>query len=151
MSVIDRNEQRRLLSCVREQAQGGGGDRERVAGLTRRERQRCSQRGRLSVWERVEPVEHRPAELEQSGEGELGFGLDPVGAEYPHPPGVLECVSEQHRLADTRLAPDDERPAAPASRILEQPLDPGAFFVAPEQHEVTLAPPAVAYKRRAIP
>ena len=74
-------------------------------------------------WKSVEPVEHRRAELMQPRERQLHLGLDagePRDAEARRLPGAMV---QQRRLADARLAADDQHRALAAAHVLQQPVE----------------------------
>jgi hypothetical protein len=134
LGVVDDDERRRLLGNRREQAERGGADREAVAGGRRPDRERACERAPLRLRQVVEAVEHRPEELREPGEGKLGLGLDAARREHGHPPGLVDGVRAERALANPGLAPEDEGRARPGAGLVEQPPQPFALAVPPEEH-----------------
>jgi hypothetical protein len=86
-------------------------------------------------------VEDRAEELVQRGECQLGLGLDPTCPQHPHRARLLQRVLEQRRLADARLATDDQRAAARGPGAGDQALDSGRLGLSAEKHLPILTPP----------
>ena len=109
---------------------GGGGhqpqrrqrDQEAVGRIPGRQAQRDPEGGLLRLGKRVEPVEHRRAQLVQPRIGQLHLRLDAGDLDDPEPRRPLHRVSQERGLADARLAPDDQHGAVPAAHVLEQPI-----------------------------
>ena len=80
------------------------------------------QRVALGLGERVEPVEHRRAQLVQPRVRQLHLRLDARDAGDPESGRLVGGVAQQRRLADPGLAADDEHRALPAAHVLEQPV-----------------------------
>ena len=88
----------------------------------------------LSGLELLEPVENRPTELEQGCKRQLGLRLHTAGAEDEEIACARNCVFEERRLADPRLADQDERSAHPLARRVEQNVDASLLVAASDQH-----------------
>lgn len=76
-------------------------------------------------------ADHRPQEVGEGGEGELGLRLDAQGFQDDHAAGPLARVAEEHALADAGLAAEKEGAAATLPRRIEQLLDAGALRCPP--------------------
>jgi hypothetical protein len=81
-------------------------------------------------------VEHRPQDPVQRGERELRLGLDPAAPEDAHIVGTPDRVLEERRLADPRLAADDEYSTPRLARLEEQALNSGALHAPSDEHGV---------------
>ena len=134
VGIVDQDRHGALLGVRREQAEGGRPDREPLLSRAAPQRERTFERN--SLWLR-DPIEHRqrrPQQLEQSGERNLGLGLDPARAQDAHPGGAGSRVVEQRRLPDPRLPHQRKRRAGARARALERPLDRLALPVTTDQH-----------------
>ncbi len=78
--------------------------------------------------------ECRADDLVQGGERELRLGFHPGAVEHAHVAGLVTRVLEERRLADTRLAGNDEDAAARRTSAIEKLADPRPFRVSPIQH-----------------
>ena len=105
----------------------GQGDQEAVGGIAGGETEGDAQGDLLRLGKRVEPVEHRRAELMQPRERQLHLGLDARDLRDAEARRLLSAVLQQRRLADTRLAPDDQDRALAATHVLQQPAQPLAL------------------------
>ena len=112
LGIVDQAHQRDVLGGLGEQGEDADADQEAVLDRDPRQPEGAGQCGGLRLGKVRQEVEDRPHELVQCSEGELGLGLDPHGAQYPHPGRMLEGVTEQRRLAEPGLAPDDQRAAS---------------------------------------
>ena len=130
-------------------ARGCGADHEAVGGTRGRELECGAQRLGLTDGDLVEVVEHRPADLEQRREVELGLGLDAERGDDLHVMRVLDRVLEQRRFADARVAAKDERDAAAETRPLQRLVDACALALATDQH-ASNGNPARAPQRRGL-
>ena len=136
--VVDDAQQRLRIGGRREQAQDRHRDEEAVLHALGRQPERAPQRGGLHVGQLVGDVEHRPQQLVQPGERQLGLGLDAGAGEHPHPVGARQRVLQQRRLADSRLAAQHEGAAARLPGRVEQAVDGRALAVSAQQHGPTL-------------
>ena len=75
------------------------------------------------MWEPVEVLEHRPAQLVNGSERQLHLGLDAPCSGDPTVDGLFGDVRQEGSLADARLTVDDERTACPRADILNQPVE----------------------------
>ena len=119
LGVIDDAQQRPLGGNLGQQAERGQGDQEAVGSGTGGQAQRDAQSGLLWLWKSIEPVEHRRAELVQRREGQLHLGLDagdPRDTEARRLPGAMV---QEGRLADARLAADDQDGTLAAPDVLQ--------------------------------
>ena len=78
--------------------------------------------------------EDRPDDLLQGGERKLRLRFDSRTAEDAHAFGLAASVLEERRLADARLAGNDEDAAARRASVFEKLADPRPFRVSPVQH-----------------
>ena len=67
-------------------------------------------------------------------ERQLRLRLHARAPEHPHVRGPRYRVIEERRLADPRLAPDDQRAGAPVPRPREQQVDLRRLHVPPVHH-----------------
>ena len=137
LGVIDEAQQRPLRGDLGQQAERGQGDQEAVGSSAGRQAQRDAQSGLLGLGKRAEPVEHRRAELMQPRERQLHLGLDagdPRDAKAGRLPGA---VVQERRLADARLAADDQHRALAAADVLQQPVERLTLAGAPQQERGT--------------
>ena len=137
LGVVDEAQQRALRGDLGQQAERGQGDQEAVGRGAGRQAQRDAQRGLLGLRERAEPTEHRRAELMQSRERQLHLGLDPGDPGDAEARRLPSAMVQQRRLADARLAADDQHCALPAADVLQQPVERLALAGSPQQHRRT--------------
>lgn len=78
-------------------------------------------------------MEDRADEVGQAGERQLRLGLERPDVQDGEAGRGLRCVGEQGRLADARLAADDERRARAGARPGDQALEPGELVVPTEK------------------
>ena len=119
VGVVDDAQQRPLVGGGGEQAQHGDRDQEAVLDPLGRQPEGAAQRGGLHVGQLAGAVEHRPQQLVQAGEGQLGLGLDAGPREHAHPVGAGQRPLQQRGLADPGLAAQHQHTAARATRRLE--------------------------------
>jgi hypothetical protein len=134
LGVVDEARQRALARHLGEQAERGERDQEAVGRRTRGEPERHAQRGLLRLVERVQPVEHRRAQLVQPRERELHLGLDSRDARDPEAGGLLGAVLQQGGLADARLAVQHEHAAVAAADALQQLVEEPPLGGSAQQH-----------------
>jgi hypothetical protein len=108
LRVIDQAHHRRVLSRLGQRAERGDSHQEPVGTAGRVDADRRPQRAGVVVGETVQTVEHRPQQLVQGGEGQLGLGLSPPSTENLHIADPAHGVLQQRRLTDAGLTPDDE-------------------------------------------
>jgi hypothetical protein len=77
----------------------------------------------LRAGEQVEPAEHLPAELVQTGEGELHLRLYAGGSRQPEARRRPHRVVEKRGLADPRRATHEQSAALPRAGGSEQLVD----------------------------
>ena len=111
---------------IREQRERREGDEERVLGRSLDEAERHAERRVLRLRQRIEPAEDRSKQLVEAGERQVRLGPDAGRPEDSHPrgPRQLDGPLEQRRLADPRIAVDQERAAAGRRRGDEAGDDP---------------------------
>jgi hypothetical protein len=134
VSVVRERQERPVLGREREQAEGRGADGEAVARHRRAEREGPSEGGGLRLGQGTDAVERGPEEVGEDGERKLALRLDAARAQDSHVVVRAGRVLEQRRLADARLAPEDECAATPAARVREEGVQAGALRLAPDQH-----------------
>jgi hypothetical protein len=78
----------------------------------------------------------RPQQLGQPGEGELGLGLDPGGAEHAQVAGAGGGRPQQRGLADARLAVQQQRGRLAAHGAGQGGLDGRQLAVAADERTV---------------
>ena len=105
LRVIDHTQQRTLLGHLREQAQHRQPDKEPIRGFAGGQAEHDLHGLSLRRRKPLEPVEQRPAQLMQTGEGQLHVRLDP---HRPDDGGIRrrrDQVVQQRRLSDPGLSP----------------------------------------------
>jgi hypothetical protein len=117
LRVIDDTQQRTLLGRLREQAQHRQPDEKPIRDFTVAQPEHDLHGVPLRRRQRVKPVKKRPAQLMETGEGQLHVRLH---AHRPHD-GEVGCrrnqILQQRGLSDPSLALQHQRPAlAPANR-----------------------------------
>ena len=78
--------------------------------------------------------ESRTQELVERREWKLGLGLDAACTQDVHVERSVTRIYEEGRLADSRLASDDDCPALRRPCPVEQHTDSRALLVTPEEH-----------------
>jgi hypothetical protein len=136
--VVDHAQQRLRVRGRREQAEDGHRDDEAVLHAVGRQPERAPQRGGLHVRQLVGPLEDRPQQLVQPGEGQLGLGLHAGPGEHAHPFRACHRMRQQRGLADSRVATQHEHTAARGPGGVEQLVDRLALAVSSQQHAPTL-------------
>ena len=136
--VVDDAQQRLRLGRRGEQAEHRHRDEEAILHALGRQPERAAQRGGLHVGQLGGAVQHRPQELVQAGEGQLGLGLDAGPGEHAHPVGARQRVLQQRGLADARVAAQHQDAAARGAGRIEQAVDRLALAVSSQQHDPTL-------------
>ena len=138
LRVVDEAQDRPFLGELRQQRQHGDRDQEPVVAAALPEAQRALERGGLGRGQVVAQSQGGPDELMQAGERELGLRLDAASREDVRADREDASLVEERGLADARLAPDDECPAAGRAGGLEQPDDVLAFPPASAEHGAML-------------
>jgi hypothetical protein len=134
LGIVDEAQDRALVARLGQQAQQTERHEEAVVDPVEAEAERAAQGGRLRRGQPVDERELRPDELVHPGERQLVLGLDPRAAHHAHPVAGVLGVREQRRLADARLAADDERGAAAVPRALEEGVDRALLGLAAHEH-----------------
>ena len=127
LRVIDHTQQRTLLGHLREQTQHRQPDEEPIRGLAASQAEHDLHGLPLRRRKPLQPVEQRPAQLMQAGEGQLHIRLDP---HRPHDGRIRrrrDQVFQQRRLADPGLSPQHQRPALTAPDRRDQVIQQRAF------------------------
>src|SRR5215207_5147757 len=137
LGIIDKAEQRPLRGNLGQQAERGQGDQEAARSRTGRPPQRDAQGDLLRLWKRPEPTQHRRAELMQSGERQLDLGLDPGDPRDAETGCLPRAVMQERRLADARLAADDQDRALAGADVLQQPVEQRTLVGSAQQHRRT--------------
>ena len=149
LQVVDRDDDRRFPRHPDEQrmeAGRGGNAANRLAGLRFDARQGDLQRATLRTRELAEQVEVLAEQVEQTGEGELGLGLDRLRGEDRVTARQRTCANlrPDRRLADPGLALEHERRRAAVERVKE-PVAGGKIVVATDHPR-----PAIPDRRHVI-
>ena len=132
LRVVHDAQQRPLLRHLRQHGERGQRDQEAVGGIAGRETEGDAQRDLLRLGKRVEPLEHRSAELMQPREGQLHLGLDTRDPRNATAGRLASEYCSSAVLPTPGLAPDDQDRALTATQVLQQP---------PEQRALTGAAP----------
>jgi hypothetical protein len=77
----------------------------------------------------VEVIQHRGAQLMQSGKGQLQLRLNAGGPRYPASARPFGQIIQQHRLAHARIAAHHQHPALTRPDRVNQPVEHAAFAV----------------------
>jgi hypothetical protein len=125
--VVNQADQRLLRRHVGQQAQDGQADQEPVRCRPGADAERRPQRITLRSRQLIEVIEHRRAQLLQSGERQLHLRLDAGRARHPAAGRLAGGVVQQGRLADARLAGHHQRPALARPDIVQQLVQHAAF------------------------
>jgi hypothetical protein len=120
---FDRQDQRLGLGYLREQAQHGESDRDRIGRDARPQTEGDSEGGKLGRRQALEPIEKRRAQLMEPREGQLHLGLHARRPDHSTPRGACEEVIQQGGLADPGFASDDDRAARSGSGIREEAIE----------------------------
>jgi hypothetical protein len=134
LHVVDDAEQRALLGDLAQQVEQSRRHQEPVAAVRGRDAQRRAERARPRCGQPVQPVQPRCQQLVERGEGQLGLRLHATGSQHLHAGQPLHRVGEQRRLADPRLAQEDERAAATVAYAGQQAVDRRLFRLPAVQH-----------------
>jgi hypothetical protein len=133
LSIVDDAEQRTVIAHLRHQAQDTQPGEEPIRGGARASPEHDLEGLTLRRRKPREPIEHRPAQLMQTGEGQLHLGLHTDRLRD----GLLRCridqVLQQRRLPDPGLAPQDQRPTLASPDVRDQAVQQAALVGAPEQ------------------
>jgi hypothetical protein len=134
LRVVDDAQQRTLPGHLRQQAQHGEADEEPIRSVAGAQPEHDLQRVALRAWQKLEPVEQRPAQLMQAGVCQLHLRLHP---DRPDDGRILRLprdVFQERRLPDPGLSPHDQRPALPSADIPDEPGEHLALPSSTEQH-----------------
>ena len=134
LSIVDQAQERLIFRGLGEQAQDRERDEEAVLASPRCQAERSTEGGSLRLRKTLDVLENRADDLVQGGERELRFRFHPGAAEHAHAGGLVARVLQERRLADARLAGDDEDGAARRASTIEKLADTRAFRVSPVQH-----------------
>ena len=140
LCVVDQAQDRSLITSVREQAQNGEPDEERIWSSAGAETGGSLQSLTLRSRQRVDPVEQRAAELMETGVSELHLRLDPHRSENGQVRRRPDQVLEQRRLADPSLTAHHQRGTlSPADRT-DQRVEQRALVGPTEQSRLPQFP-----------
>ena len=134
--IVDETQHRLTFGCFREETENCERDEKPVLAAPGRQAECSAEGGGLRLGQALEVPEGRAEDLLQGSEGELRLRLDPGAAEHAHVAGSTASVFQERRLADTRLAGDDQRGAAGRPGTVEKLADAGALRISPTQHQV---------------
>lgn len=140
LRVVDQAQQRTLSRCVREQAQDCQRDEKSLLASASRQAERSAERVGLRIREPAHVSHRREQELVRRGERELRLRRDADTAQNEHVTSLLACVLEQRRLADSRVAANDESAAARSAGAVQELADPDLLRIAAEQHGRIVTP-----------
>jgi hypothetical protein len=127
LGVIDDAQERSLLGHHREQAQHRQPDEEPIRGSAGAQPEHDLDGLALRRRELLEPVEQWPAQLVQTGEGQLHVRLHALRPEDRHVRSRHDQVVQQRGLPDPGLAPHHQRPALAAVDRRDQIVEQGAL------------------------
>jgi hypothetical protein len=132
--VVDQAQQRPVPGRLRQQGEGGHGHQEPVGRRPRLQADGDPQGLGLRAREPVGPAQQGVQQLLEGGEGQPRLALHPGRVQHPQAAGPPAGVGEQGRLADPRLPPDGQRPAAAGPGGRQQPVDHGQLGRPAVQH-----------------
>ena len=134
MRVLDHEEKRRLGRPFCDQPQRREADQEQVGSVALGDPERRLERPSLRVGKEIETAEQGKQQLVKAREGEPRLGQRTrrghdrdASVQRPFP-----CGREQGRLADSRLAANDERAAALLDSV-DQRVELGQVSIASEE------------------
>ena len=134
LGIVDEAQERPIFRGLGEQAQDCERDEEAVLASPRCQAERSTEGGGLRSRKALDVPENRADDLVQSGERELRLRFHPGAAEHAHVAGLVARVLQKRRLADARLAGDDEDGAPRRASAIEKLADTRAFRVSPVEH-----------------
>ena len=114
LDVVGDNQDRRADGRVRQQRERCEGDEERVLGRSLDEAERHAERRVLWLRQRLESAQDGSKQLVETGERQVCLGPDAGRLEDSHTPGPGQHDGpfQERRLADPRIAADQQRSAA---------------------------------------
>jgi hypothetical protein len=121
--VIHQADQRPLVRHVGKEAQDGQADEEQIRRRPGTDAECGAQRVSLRKRHLLETIEHRRAQLMHRREREFHLRLDPHRTLHPAVRRLLDHVIQQRRLAHSRLATHDQRPALACANCFDQLLE----------------------------
>ena len=133
--VVHQAQQRPFVGDVREQAQNCQRDEKPVRRRPRADAERRPQGVALRGGQTVEQIEHRRAQLVQTGECQLHLRLDPGSPRHPTARRSPRHVVQQGGLADAGFAMNDERATLTGSKGLDELFEHAAFGAASDQFQ----------------
>jgi hypothetical protein len=136
--VVDHAQQRLVVGDRGQDAEQRDRDEEAILDAVGGQPEGAVQRGGLNRRQRLGAIEHGPQQLVDPRERQLGLRLDADAGEHAHPLRAPNRVREQRRLADPRLAAEDEGAAARGAGRAEQTVDCLALALSPQEHRGTL-------------
>ena len=155
LHVVREHDDGPLLREGRQQAERRRADEMRLRGGGGREAERGLERRALRAGQALELAQHRAQQLVQPGEGDLDLRLDAAHAQHRDRARRVGGVLEQRRLADPRVAAQDQDPARALAGPRHQRVDAPALGRAPEQHGAILTahvrPPVQPAGRVSVP
>ncbi len=147
--VVHEDGQRPVGRRLDENRQRADADGEEV-GVALPERERRLERAGLCRREAVDEVEDGMQQLVEAGERDLRLGLDAGHAQATHPGGRRAGGMHERRLADPRVADEEQGAAQPAAGVLEQAGDLRALLLPSDQHSLTVLPSALRRNTRRL-
>ena len=143
LGVIDHAEEAALSRRLGEESENREGDEEPVRSRPQTQSEGDVERVALRARQTLTKSQDRRAELLNRGKRELHLALDPGRSDDSHGRGPRHRVVEERRLADPRLAMDDERAAVPVASGLHEPVK-GRSLAFPAQ-QLHPAFPSIAF------
>ena len=137
LRVIHHAQQRALLCHGSQEAEYGQRDQEVVPRLAGLQTQRDAQSVALRLWKRVEPNQHRSAELMHRRERQVHLGLDAGDPRRPERRRLARAVIQERGLADPRLAADHQDRALAAADVVQHPIEHLALGGTAQQYRRT--------------
>ncbi|GAA0245725.1 hypothetical protein GCM10009527_048030 [Actinomadura nitritigenes] len=124
LAVVDHAEQRAFGRQLRQEGEGGEPGEERVDAGGGLHSERRAQRRGLRVRQQADPVGDGPEQQVQGRVGQFRLALGARDAQHPHAGRrALHRLLQQRRLADPRVADDDQRPARARAGAVDEPFD----------------------------
>jgi hypothetical protein len=134
LRVVNDTGDRLRLSGFSEKAKNRQTDEESIRRGPRPETERDVKRVVLGLRQPLAERQEGRTQLLNRGKGELHLSLDPGRADDPKLGSSLDCVLEQRRLTDARLAVHHQYATTSGTRCVQQPVEYLALSFPAEQH-----------------
>ena len=134
LRIVDEAQERLAFGGLGEQAERRERDEEGVVASSRRQPERSSESSGLRLRKVIHVAQDGQNDLVQCGERKMRLRFDAAAAQNEHVAGSVARVLQECRLADARLAGEDQDSALRRSSAGEELADTGALQVSPVEH-----------------